>query len=57
MMGNPRAKDRHPNPQEREALMITYTILGPAYYNYSIISPETLFQLLRPLYKALNPEP
>ena len=32
------------------ALMITYTILGVPYSNYSILGPETLFQLLRPLH-------
>ena len=32
------------------AEMVTYTILGVAYDNYSILGPKTLFQLLMPLY-------
>ena len=32
------------------ALINTYTILGVPYYNYSIICPKALFQLLRPLH-------
>ena len=31
------------------ALIITYTVLGVPYYNYSILGPKTLFSLLRPL--------
>ena len=33
------------------ALIIIYAILGVPYYNYSILGPETLFHILRPLYQ------
>ena len=32
------------------AEIITNTVLGVPYYNYSMMGPKTLFQLLRPLY-------
>ena len=35
------------------ALTITNIILGVPYYNYSIMGPKTVFQLLRPLCRIL----
>ena len=31
--------------------LITNTILGAPYYNHSILGPNSLFKLLRPLYE------